>query len=54
MHIIEQFNTGLYDILIASDEKFIDQTTEDSKDDKQKADENSGQQTKSKKPQANK
>ena len=26
MHVIEQFNGGLYETIIASDEKFIEQT----------------------------
>ena len=28
MHIIEQFNGGIYDTIIASDEKFINEETE--------------------------
>lgn len=31
MHVIEQFNGGLYDTIIASDEKIVDQGAEEEK-----------------------
>jgi hypothetical protein len=36
MHIIEQFNGGIFDTIIASDEKFLDLVEENSIDDKNK------------------
>ena len=33
MHVIEQFNGGLYDTIIASDEKLIDQNDEEKLED---------------------
>ena len=32
MHVIEQFNGGLYDTIIASDEKIVDQGAEEEKE----------------------
>ena len=31
MHVIEQFNGGMYDTIIASDEKIMDQNNDDEK-----------------------
>lgn len=36
MHIIEQFNGGIFDTIIASDEKFLDPIEENSNDEKNK------------------
>jgi hypothetical protein len=36
MHIIEQFNGGIFDTIIASDEKFLDMIEESSSDQKTK------------------